>query len=452
MFGQLSSKSVTRLRKTRRESKRYVLIHEDPPHLAYREKNDSLSLCVRSHEIVTILHRFHDSHGHFSVGVMSRNILGRYYWPGRLQDIARWCVSSDSCQRMGPLRSSTQIKPIMSLQPLDLLGMDFLGPINPASRNGSKYILLVVDYFSRYLFAQATERSTGAAVVGFLRQISNIFGWPLALYVDNGSHFVKGELPKLLQETGTLLFTAPISNPRSVGLSERYVQMVLAGLRVRVAANSINPTNDVTAMEKWEDHLEYVVQAINTRILRIHGFTPSQLLFGFNARFHPLDQMVVEELRTTRLKSQIEEGGGMPISLNDVQEFDLRLAQVEEARELTRERVLCHLEDQELSAVLPRYAAPQVGDLVLRRRVNVDKSLGMKFDTRWDGPYRLVRISASGVSGDIVDLKTDNILGKYALDSLKVFVPKEQMRMGPEWVSLAEGLRQKAFEKGSVNL
>lgn len=62
-----------------------------------------------------------------SIGIMGRNILGWYYWPGRMQDIARWCLSCGACQRLGPRRISTQTKPIMALQPMDLMGWISLG-------------------------------------------------------------------------------------------------------------------------------------------------------------------------------------------------------------------------------------------------------------------------------------------------------------------------------------
>ena len=88
------------------------------------------------------------------------------------------------------------MKLILALQPIDLLGMDFLSPITPNSLNGSIYIIIAMDYFSRYLFAYATKRNMGIATVEFINQICKFFGWPLALYVDNGAHFVKGELPK----------------------------------------------------------------------------------------------------------------------------------------------------------------------------------------------------------------------------------------------------------------
>ena len=77
--------------------------------------------------------------------------------------------------------------------------------------------------------------------------------------------------------------------------------------------------------------------------------------------------------------------------------------------------------DRILPAKVPRYVAPELGDLVLRRRFQVDKSLGMKLHTKWDGPYLLSRIAKSGVSGDLEDLKTGKVIGRYAFESLKVY-------------------------------
>lgn len=112
------------------------------------------------------------------------------------------------------------------------------------------------------------------------------------------------------------------------------------------------------------------------------------------------------------------------------------------------------MEDMEIT----RYQKPQVGDLMLRRRVQVDKSLGMKLHSKWDGPYRLCRISASGVSGDLEDLKTGKVIGRYAFNSLKVFVPQEsggddRLLEGVRsvgWISLQEGLGPVTPLRGDV--
>ena len=365
-----------------------------------------------------------------------------------MRDVANWCHSCDACQRMGPRHGSTQVKPIMSLQPMDLMGMDFIGPITPHSVNGSIYILLAVDYFSRFLFAHAIQRNTEEAVLQFLeKNVTRHFGWPLAFYLDNGSHFVKGKLPSKLEQLRVKLFPAPITNLRSVGLAEWYVQLILGGLRTKIAAAK---KDDPRAMEKWDEYLDPVVHAINTRVLRVHGYTPAQLLFGFNIRVHPLDVTLQDELRRSPMTDpRVDENF-------NVKEYDLRLACVEEIREIVRERVLLEQEETELRAMLPCYSAPQVGDLVLRRRFNVEKSLEMKLFSKWDGPYWLVRIARSGVSGEIADLKMDGIIGRYAFNALKVFVPREaEIELGKlkQWVTLVEGLGGGGiFRGGAVQL
>ena len=69
----------------------------------------------------------------------------------------------------------------------------------------------------------------------------------------------------------------------------------------------------------------------------------------------------------------------------------------------------------------------------------------MKLYPKWDGPYRLSRISKSGVSGDLTDLKSGRVLGRYAFEALKVFVPR--LLEGDdhsEWVRMSEGLAEAA--------
>ena len=445
LFGPQEGMPEKSYRKIRQEAKKFMLMKTEPPQLAYQEVSGELSTCIRHDQVQRILQRFHDNHGHVSVGIMGRNLMGRYYWPGLMKDIAHWCTSCLLCQQLGPLRNSTQVKPILSLQPMDMMGMDFLGPITPHSKNGSVYILLAVDYFSRFLFAHVTIRNTGEAVVEFLENSAKIFGWPIAFYVDNGSHFVKGKLPVKLREVGTRLISAPVMNPRSVGLAERYVQLILAGLRAVVAAGS--------DMDRWDEYLDTIVNAINTRVLKVHPYTPAQLFISFNNRVHPLDYTLAEKVPQHQIVTEVYKDDIESLLKRREEEYGLRLAQIEEVRELTRERVLRDQEEKEAKAAIPRYQAPKLGDLVLRRRFNVDESLGMKLHTKWDGLYRLSKISQSGVSGELTDIKSGKTIGRYAFKSLKVFIPREQSQVGEGWITLSEGLGgQIRIHDGAVSL
>ena len=128
--------------------------------------------------------------------------------------------------------------------------------------------MIVVDYYSRFLFAEAVSIADGPTVVRVLKKIAKTFGWLIAIYCDNASYFVKGVVLEELKTHRVLQFSAPITHPSSVGLAEQYVQLVLTGLRT-VLAHENQP------LCNWDRCLDTVVFAINNRILRIHGFTPS---------------------------------------------------------------------------------------------------------------------------------------------------------------------------------
>lgn len=111
----------------------------------------------------------------------------------------------------------------------DHAGADWLGPIKPiCTATGALYVLLVVDYVSRFVWAYAFKDHMALEVVYMLRDvIAPIFGWPKGFYSDNGSHFVNHDVEALLQEHGVSQFTRPISHPASTGLLERAIQEML---------------------------------------------------------------------------------------------------------------------------------------------------------------------------------------------------------------------------------
>ena len=75
--------------KVKHEASKMVLLDGEKPRLGRYETNGELAECLRAHQVETILRRFHNHHGHSVTGIMSRNMVGRYYWPGRFKDIAK---------------------------------------------------------------------------------------------------------------------------------------------------------------------------------------------------------------------------------------------------------------------------------------------------------------------------------------------------------------------------
>jgi hypothetical protein len=74
-----------------------------------------------------------------------------------------------------------------------MVGMDFISPILPISTTGKQYIIIAVDYFTRFLFAHPVQAATSTATLSYFKEnVVKPFGWPQAVYSDNGTHFTRG--------------------------------------------------------------------------------------------------------------------------------------------------------------------------------------------------------------------------------------------------------------------
>ena len=109
----------------------------------------------------------------------------------------------NKCQRMGGISKQDEppMRTILEVELFDLWGMDFTGPF-PSSFN-NLYILLTVDYVSKWVEAIPTRTNDASVVVKFLRShIFTQFGTPRALIMDGGTHFCNKLVDKVLQKYG----------------------------------------------------------------------------------------------------------------------------------------------------------------------------------------------------------------------------------------------------------
>lgn len=423
---------------------RYRIIEDGDQVVMYQESTGEWAKCVLRDGVERILERYHDSHGHFAGDMTLRLLRGKYYWPTRVKDTIAYTRSCDACQRFGPMKktaSDRELKPILNLQPMDMWGMDFVGPINPSS-DGNRYILIVVDYFTRFLMAVPVERADGNTVRSVLNNIASVMGWPKAIYCDNASYFVKGVVPEELEKRKVLLFPAPITHPSSVGLAEKYVHLLMTGLRTASQGEHAD-------LDRWSNFVSVVVFAVNNRIVRVHGFTPSQLLFGFSPRGQPEDYNIKDGLKIGLLQGWARNWGREPEEEWEGQEGareTMEVTKLGETNEEVGNYVWNHLSvlDEIRSRALSKYIHNQAllsaralqnqtstmevqkGDLVLLRRFAIDKDKGKKLETKWEGPYLVARVSYSKVSVILNDIITEKRKGRYSLDSIKFYMKREE--------------------------
>ncbi|GJZ81960.1 reverse transcriptase domain-containing protein [Tanacetum coccineum] len=80
------------------------------------------------------------------------------------------------------------------------MGNDFIGPF-PSSR-GNKYILVAVDYLSKWVEAKTLPTNDARVIVKFLKSLVVRFGTPRAIISDHGTHFCNDQFTKVMLKYG----------------------------------------------------------------------------------------------------------------------------------------------------------------------------------------------------------------------------------------------------------
>ena len=98
---------------------------------------------------------------------MFEKIRNRFYWPQMYDDIKAYVRSCDSCQRRGKSKRNEPLHPIPVGEPFYQIGIDIVGPL-PRSKKGKRYIVVAIDYLTKWPEAKALSQATAKQVAQFI--------------------------------------------------------------------------------------------------------------------------------------------------------------------------------------------------------------------------------------------------------------------------------------------
>jgi hypothetical protein len=149
-----------------------------------------------------------------------------------------------------------------------------LGPLPPLQGN-LKYVVVAVEYFSKWTEAKPLATITSATVQKFFWQnIVCRFGVLKAITVDNGTQFEAEAFKDFCDQIGTKIHFASVRHPESNDMVERANAIIMTGI-MKLIFNQ--------PRGKWPGELIKVVWSHNTTASRSTRFTPFKLLFGDEA-------------------------------------------------------------------------------------------------------------------------------------------------------------------------
>ena len=141
--------------------------------------------------------------------------------PYSMEDVKKITSSCSDCAKLKPsFYKPGKVTLIKATQPFERLNIDFKGPLPSNSKN--RYILTVIDEYSRFPFAFACSDISSQTVITCLTQLFSIFGMPAYVHSDKGTAFMSNEFLSFLTDKGISKSQTTPYNPTGNSQCERY--------------------------------------------------------------------------------------------------------------------------------------------------------------------------------------------------------------------------------------
>src|SRR6266542_3269047 len=200
---------------------------------------------------------------------MYYHISKRYLWQNMRKDIKEYTKTCFQCQQRGSMKQNNQKRTIPLTDIFERWGVDIVGSL-PITREGNRYIVVAMDYFSRWPEARPLKTANVNTVATFLyEEIICRFGAPRTLQSDRETHFVNEPIQRLTKRFKIKHSLSSPYHPQSNGLVEKFNKTLCEGI-AKLAEE----------VDQWDRFIQPVLFAYRTKELRISKQSPYMLVYG----------------------------------------------------------------------------------------------------------------------------------------------------------------------------
>ena len=294
----------------------------------------------------------------------------------------------------------SELHALTSPWPFSVWGIDIIGKISPKSSGGHEFILVAIDYFTKWVEATSYAKLNATKVAIFIRShIICRYGVPHELISDRGVHF-RDEVDTLLQRYGIQHHRSFAYRPQT----NRAVEAANKNIK-RILRKMIETSRD------WSEKLPFSLWAYCTSFRTSIGARPYSIVYGMQAVL-PIE-LEMGSLRVA-LEKQISEAEWVQSRLDQLSLLDER-----------RLRAVDHIQayQRKMAHAFKKRVKPrplQRGDLVLRVRRGLVTDPRGKFRPNWSGPYIIRELTLEGAAW-LMDLDGNQFSEPTNVNQLKNF-------------------------------
>lgn len=325
-------------------------------------------------EVVKQVH----NEGHFGEIRTWQRIRENFWSPGLSKYVKEFVKGCQTCQfrQRVPRRRYAQANPIQTpTRPFFMIGCDAVGPTLEPTRHGNRYLLVAIDYLTRWPVAAAVPNINEETTADFLfNQVVKMYGVPSYILTDRGSNFTSEFVREFLRDMGCRHITTTAYRPQSNGLCERLNQTLTQTI-AKIA-------RDDDKTDRWDEYVDMALLAIRTMPNESTRFSPSMLLFGYELHTPATWPAPRIDYVEGEIEVEIAQRTQVIKHLSDTSREQARM-RVKERQARDKRRY------DQLVAPRKRF---RVGEQVLMR----DKAPVGKFSDRWIGPLVVTKVNSLG--------------------------------------------------------
>lgn len=308
----------------------------------------------------------HEKVAHLGVEKTFEFISRHYWFPTMRSKIEQHIKNCIPCiVYAAPVRASERNLYSIKKEPIpfDTIHIDHFGPL-PSINSKRKYLLVVVDGFTKHCKLYAVNSTSTREVIAVLEKYFDYYSRPRRIISDQGTCFTALEFAEKLKKWNIEHVKIAVASPQANGQVERVNRTVKAML-----GKLTEPINHADWVQKL-NHIEY---ALNNTKHSTTGFSACELLFGVNQRGKIPDELseyITAEYHETPVR-------------------DLETIRASASESIVKTQAYSEARQIEKSTPVREY---KKGDFVVMRNVDVTVGTNKKLIPLYRGPYTIHKV------------------------------------------------------------